>query len=82
MVQATFNVSSIDFDQTLFDKIKSFIEGNDSEIQVRIKRKESREEMRRRIEQAMEETVRGENLISFTGEEYEALVKNLSNCYA
>ena len=79
MVQAIFNISSTDFDQILFDKIKSFIEGNDSEIQVRIKRKESREEMRRRIEQAMEETVRGENLISFTGEEYEALVKNLSN---
>ena len=79
MVQAIFNISSTDFDQILFDKIKSFIEGNDSEIQVRIKRKECREEMRRRIEQAMEETVRGENLISFTGEEYEALVKNLSN---
>jgi low affinity Fe/Cu permease len=78
MVQATFNVSSIDFDQRLFDKIKLFIEGNDSEIQVRIKRKESREEMRRRIEQAIEETERGENLISFTGEEYETLVKNLS----
>jgi pantothenate kinase-related protein Tda10 len=79
MVQAIFNISSTDFDQSLFDKIKSFIEGNDSEIQVRIKRKESREEMRRRIEQVMEETMRGENLISFTGEEYEALVKNLSN---
>ena len=79
MVQAIFNISSTDFDQILFDKIKSFIEGNDSEIQVRIKRKECREEMRRRIKQAMEETVRGENLISFTGEEYEALVKNLSN---
>ncbi len=79
MVQATFNISSSDFDQSLFDKIKSFIEGNDSEIQVRIKRKESREEMRRRIEHAMDETERGENLISFTGDEYEALVKNLSN---
>jgi excinuclease UvrABC nuclease subunit len=78
MVQAVFNVSSKDFDQSLFDKIKSFIEGNDSEIQVRIKRKESRAESRRRIEQAMDETLRGENLISFTGEEYESLVKNLT----
>ncbi len=78
MVQATFNISSNDFDQRLFDKIKSFIEGNDAEIQVRIKRKESRDEMRYRIEQAMEDTVKGENLISFTSEEYEVLVKNLS----
>jgi hypothetical protein len=79
MVQAVFNISSNDFDQRLFDKIKSFIEGSDSDIQVRIKHKESREEMRKRIEQAMDETVRGENLISFTGAEYEDLVKNLSN---
>ena len=45
---------------------------------MRIKREESREEMRRRIEQAIEETERGENLISFTGEECETRVKNLS----
>ena len=79
MVQAVFNVSSNDFDQRLFDKIKSFIEGNDSEIQVRIKRKESRKEMRLKIENAMDEAIRGENLISFTGEEYDTLVKKLSN---
>lgn len=79
MVQAVFNISSNDFDQALFNKIKSFIEGSDSDIQVRIKNKESREEMRKRIEQAMDETVRGEHLISFTGVEYEDLVKNLSN---
>jgi hypothetical protein len=63
MVQATFNISSCDFDQILFDKIKSFIEGKDAEIQVRIKSKESKEEMRLRIEKAMDETERGENLI-------------------
>jgi hypothetical protein len=79
MVQAVFNISSNDFDQQLFNKIKSFIEGSDSDIQVRIKHKESRQEMRQRIEEAMDETVRGENLISFTGDEYETLVKNLSN---
>ena len=79
MVQAVFNISSSDFDQQLFDKIKSFIEGRDSDIQVRIKHKESHAEMRKRIEQSMDETVRGENLISFTGVEYEELVKNLSN---
>jgi hypothetical protein len=78
MVQAVFNISSNDFDQQLFDKIKSFIQGNDSEIQVRIKRKETREEMRQRIEQAMDATIRGENLVSFTGDEYENLVKNLT----
>ncbi len=79
MVQAIFNISSSDFDQSLFDKIKSFVEGKDSEIQVRIKRKESREEMRRRIEEAMDETERGENLISFTSDEYQALVTKLSS---
>lgn len=79
MVQAVFNISSNDFDQQLFDKIKSFIEGNDSDIQVRIKHKESRAEMRKRIEQAMDETLKGENWVSFTGVEYEELVKNLAN---
>jgi hypothetical protein len=70
MVETTFKSTSIsEFNKGLIEKIRS---------KNKTKFIESQAETNRRIEQAIEETERGENLISFTGEEYEALVKQLS----
>ena len=49
---------------------------NDVEIFIKIKDKESREEMRQRIEQSAAEMERGENVVSFSGEEFEHFLQN------
>ena len=78
MVQATFTVSGNDFTSDVFEQIKQFVNGNgqDMEVFIKIKNKESREEMRRRIEQSATEMERGENVISFSGEEFEHFLQN------
>ena len=80
MVQATFTVSGNDFTSDVFEQIKQFVNGNgqDMEVFIKIKNKESREEMRRRIEKAMDDTEKSVNLMSFTPDEYDNLVKKLS----
>lgn len=80
MVQATFTVSGKDFTPDVFEQIRQFVNGNgrDVEIFIKIKDRESREEMRQRIEHSAAEMERGENTVSFTGEEYDNLVKKLS----
>ena len=80
MVQATFTVSGNDFTSDVFEQIRQFVNGNakDVEIFIKIKNKESREQMRRRIEKAMDDTEKSVNLMSFTPDEYDNLVKKLS----
>lgn len=80
MVQATFTVSGNDFTPDVFEQIKQFINGSgqDVEIFIKVKTKESRELMRQRIEQSAAEMERGENVISFSGEEFENLLETLS----
>ena len=80
MVQATFTVSGNDFTPDVFEQIRQFVNGNakDVEIFIKIKNKESREQMRRRIEKAMDDTEKSVNLMSFTPDEYDNLVKKLS----
>ena len=84
MVETSFKITSLsEFNEGLIEKIRSFMNGGDVEItvNVRLKKKvkplESREEMNQRIEQAMRESERGENMITFTGQEYDALIKQL-----
>jgi low affinity Fe/Cu permease len=79
MVKATFTISGSDFNADIFEQIKAFIngKGQNFEVSINVKTKETREEMRERIEKSMEDVEKGINLIHFTGEEYEDLVKNL-----
>ena len=71
MIQATFTVSGSDFNADIFEQIKAFInsKGQDFEVLIKIKPKESPIEMRKRIENAMDDTEKGINLINFTGDE-------------
>ena len=80
MIQATFTVSGSDFNADIFEQIKAFInsKGQDFEVVVKIKTKESREEMRSRIEQSAAEMERGENTVFFTGEEFENFLEQRS----
>ncbi|GAB4488663.1 MAG: hypothetical protein OHK0019_05240 [Saprospiraceae bacterium] len=80
MKEATLNISGSEFNSDLIERIKILLNGNikDFEFQIRIKAKESREEMRRRIDQAIEEIERGENLISYEPEEFETLIRQIS----
>ena len=80
MVQATFTISGSEFNAEIIEKIKNFISGNspDFEVFIRVKSKESDAEMRQRIEKAMNDVENNANLISFTPNEYDNLVKQLS----
>lgn len=80
MVQATFTVSGNDLTSDVFEQIKQFVNGSerDLEVFIRIKDKEPREQMRRRIEQSAAKMERRENVISFSGEEFENFLETLS----
>ncbi len=80
MVQATFTVSGSDFNADVFEQIKAFInnKGQDFEVFIKIKPKESSTEMRKRIENAMDDTEKGINLINLTGDDYNSLINQLS----
>jgi hypothetical protein len=79
MVKATFTISGSDFNADIFEQIKAFIngKGQNFEVSINVKTKETRAEMRERIEKSMDDAEKGINQIHFTGEEYENLVKNL-----
>lgn len=81
MMQATFTISGSEFNADIVEKIKNFVNGNsqDFEVFIRVKSKESDVEMRQRIEKAMNDVENGANLVSFTPNEYENLVKQLSS---
>ena len=79
MIQATFTISGSEFNTEIMEKIKNFVNGSshDFEVFIRVKSKESETEMRQRIEKAMNDVENGANLISFTPNEYQNLVKQL-----
>jgi chaperonin GroEL (HSP60 family) len=68
MSQATFSVSANDFDATMFEKIRAFIQGQNAEIFIRIKTKETPKETKQRIDTAIEEIEQGINTASFSME--------------
>ncbi len=78
MVQATFTVSGNDFTPDVFEQIRQYVNGSgrDVEIFIKIKDKEPREQMRRRIEQSAAEMERGENIVSFSGDAFENFLEN------
>jgi hypothetical protein len=81
MVKATFTISGSDFNADIFEQIKAFIngKGQNFEVSINVKTKETRSEMLERIEKSMDDAEKGINQIHFTGEEYDSLVKNLVN---
>ncbi len=79
MSNITLNISSEEFNIETINKIKSLFNGRDFDISIRAKEKETREQMRTRIEKALNDTETGENLINFSAVQYEHLVKQLSS---
>ena len=78
MASITLNISSTEFSTDTINKIKSIFNGRDFDITIRAKEKETNEQMRLRIEKALDDVERSENLIGFTSEQYDHLVKQLS----
>ena len=79
MVKATFTISGSDFNADIFEQIKAFIngKGQNFEVSINVKTKETRAEMRERIEKSMDDAEKGINQIHFTGEEYENLKSHI-----
>lgn len=86
-METIIKIKPAEFDNDFIRYLKKFVvNSNATEIVIEVKRngrtsiteKETRGQMKRRIEQAIENTERRKNLISFTGEEFEMLAKKLS----
>jgi hypothetical protein len=74
MVQATFTVSGSDFTAEVFEQIRTFVRSQkECEVFIKVTMKESREQMRKRIEQSAAEMGRGENTVFLSGEAFEKL---------
>jgi hypothetical protein len=68
-MQSTFTLSGTEFNSEFLEKIRSLFRGNGQnyEIVVRVKEKETQAEINARIERRMLELERGENVVKFTG---------------
>ena len=79
MANITLNISSAELNAEMLDKIKLLFNGRDFDITIRAKEKETREQMRQRIEKALDDVQHNENLIGFSESQYENLVKQLTS---
>ena len=77
MSQATFSIASSDFDMAMFEKIKTFIQGQNAEVFIRIKTKETATEAKKRIDTAIEDVENQVNTVSFSAAEFEELFQKL-----
>ena len=77
MSQATFSIASSDFDMAMFEKIKTFIQGQNAEVFIRIKTKETATEAKKRIDTAIEDVENQVNTVSFSAAEFEELSQKL-----
>ena len=71
MAQATFSIASSDFDMAMFEKIKTFMQGQNAEVFIRIKTKETAAEAKKRIDTAIEDVENQVNTVSFSAAEFE-----------
>ncbi len=76
-MQSTFSIPAADFNTALFEKIKAFLHEQNADVFIRIKTKETQKEANQRIDDAIEEIEKGENLVSFSVEEFDTLTKSL-----
>lgn len=81
MLQATFRISGSELTTELLEKIKSMFIGDskDFEVIISVKPKESPEDQKLRIDRSIENIERKENLVAFSPEEYDSLVRQLSH---
>lgn len=80
MQQATFTISGAELTQELLDKIQQLFKGKkgqDIEVFIRVKAKETQEDANSRINRAIENIEQQKNLVTFSPEGYDALVKSL-----
>ncbi len=82
MVQATFQVSSADFNDEIIDKIKSYIKGQHALVTISIvsepsvsPKTESKKEYFDTLDKSIGELEDKESLVSFTMEEFKAYSK-------
>ncbi len=82
MVQATFTISAEDFNDEIFDKIKTYLKGQQAFVTISIQKepsaspkKETREEYFEKLDKSIAELERGENIVSFTVEEFQKFTK-------
>ncbi len=81
MLQATIKISGSELSAELLDKIKSLFTGDSSdfEVTISVKPKESAEAANLRIDRSIENIEEQKNLIAFSPEEYDTLVRQLSH---
>lgn len=82
MVQATFTISAEDFNDEIFEKIKTYLKGQQAFVTISIQKepsaspkKETRKEYFERLDKSIAELEQGEKMVSFTVEEFEEFVK-------
>lgn len=86
MVQATFTISSADFTDEIIEKIRAYLNGQRAVVTINIQSepgasapKQTREEYFAQLDRALSDIERGEQLVSFSLEEFEASVHPTSN---
>lgn len=86
MVQATFTISAEDFNDEIFEKIKTYLKGQQAFVTISIQKepfvslkKETREEYFARLDKSISESENNKNLVSFTLPEFEDFVANLKS---
>ena len=86
MVQATFTISSTDFTDEIIEKIRAYLNGQRAVVTINIQSepgasvpKQTREEYFAQLDRALSDIERGEQLVSFSLEEFEASVHPTSN---
>lgn len=80
MLHATFRISGSELTTDFLEKIKSLFIGDskDFDVIISVKPKESPEAQKLRIDRSIENIERRENLVAFSSEEYDSLVRQLS----
>ncbi len=78
-MEATIKINEAEFDYSFFKKVKNLFKGGEIEIGGKTQNDLRKEKYRQKIDKSIENIERGENLIEFSGEEFEALVAKLSN---
>jgi ERCC4-type nuclease len=81
MLQASITVSGSELTAELLEKIKSLFQGEskDFEVTILVKPKETQEAVNLRINQSIENIEIKKNVVAFSSDEYDSLVKQLKN---
>lgn len=77
-MQATIKINESELDYSFFKKLKTLFKGGEFEIGIKTQKDLLQEEYRKKIDKSIENIERGENLIEYSGEEFESLITKLS----